>query len=425
MNSPIRPVLRDGTCEAVESFRASRIPGAISRKIRLRDGTSHATTFCMPGPRGQSPSEMANAADRAFLQTKHWPAEGRGRTIWIADLFSGCGAMSLGIWEACRALGLRMKVRLAVDIDGYAAQTYKLNYPAANVVCSDVDNLLDGELGHARTRNECRLARFLGALDLACGGPPCQGNSDLNNWTRRNDPKNGLYARMARLAEVARPRNLIVENVPAVCHDKSRVVERTCDRLTKAGYNVSHAVIELSRLGLPQSRKRHVLVASLEHDIDLEAECKRFSTDTRTVEWAIGDLRDLKSISPLDLPTKMASDTITRIEYLFNSGIYDLPDDKRPDCHRLKAHSYKSVYGRMRWHDPAQTITSGFTCMGQGRFVHPSKRRTITPHEAARLQFIPDFFQFPEGTPRTIIARLIGNAVPPRLSYILALAVLR
>jgi len=79
----------------------------------------------------------------------------------------------------------------------------------------------------------------------------------------------------------------------------------------------------------------------------------------------------------------------------------------------------------MYWSRPAQTITSGFTCMGQGRFVHPKRKRTLTPHEAARLQFLPDFFEFDEDLPRTKLCEMIANAVPPKLAYLLALELLR
>jgi DNA (cytosine-5)-methyltransferase 1 len=79
----------------------------------------------------------------------------------------------------------------------------------------------------------------------------------------------------------------------------------------------------------------------------------------------------------------------------------------------------------MYWEKPAQTITSGFTSMGQGRFVHPKEQRTLTPHEAARLQFIPDFFRFDESIGRTALAEMIGNAVPPKLTYVIGLELLR
>jgi DNA (cytosine-5)-methyltransferase 1 len=114
-----------------------------------------------------------------------------------------------------------------------------------------------------------------------------------------------------------------------------------------------------------------------------------------------------------------------RIEYLFAHKLFELPDAQRPDCHRLQAHSYKSVYGRLRPNEPAQTITTGFLSMGQGRYVHPSQRRTITPHEAARLQCIPDFFHFGSVSSRTALAEMIGNAVPPKLAYILGVELLR
>jgi DNA (cytosine-5)-methyltransferase 1 len=113
------------------------------------------------------------------------------------------------------------------------------------------------------------------------------------------------------------------------------------------------------------------------------------------------------------------------MSYIFEKNEYNLPDHLRPDCHRLKSHSYKSVFGRMHWDQPAQTITSGFTSMGQGRFVHPKEQRTLTPHEAARLQFIPDFLRFDDGIGRTTLAEMIGNALPAKLTYVIGLELLR
>src|SRR5713101_8205724 len=104
-----------------------------------------------------------------------------------------------------------------------------------------------------------------------------------------------------------------------------------------------------------------------------------------------------------------------RIDYLFENKLYDLPNLKRPDCHKDGNHSYKSVYGRLRWNMPSQTITTGFGCMGQGRYVHPQLRRTITAHEAARLQTFPDWFDFGKKTSRSTLAEVVGNAVPPLL----------
>ena len=113
-----------------------------------------------------------------------------------------------------------------------------------------------------------------------------------------------------------------------------------------------------------------------------------------------------------------------RIAFLFENDLHELPDSERPDCHRLKAHTYTSVYGRLYWDRPAPTITTGFGTMGRGRYVHPSEARTITPHEAARIQGFPDFFSFGKGS-RTLLQKLIGNAVPPKMGYAVGLHLLR
>jgi DNA (cytosine-5)-methyltransferase 1 len=139
----------------------------------------------------------------------------------------------------------------------------------------------------------------------------------------------------------------------------------------------------------------------------------------------IQDLLDTESIQSFDKPATIGAENLKRIAHLFRFDQYELPDSLRPRCHRFNKHSYRSVYGRMFWDQPAQTVTSGFTCMGQGRFVHPKRRRTLTPHEAARLQFLPDFFRFGEDLPRTALCEMIANAVPPKVTYLVALELLR
>ncbi len=135
----------------------------------------------------------------------------------------------------------------------------------------------------------------------------------------------------------------------------------------------------------------------------------------RDLRWAIGDLEDVASETTFESASKATQVNHKRIDYLFDKGKWDLPNPQRPDCHKDREHSYVSMYGRLRWDEPAQTITTGFGSMGQGRYVHPSRRRTITPHEAARLQTFPDWFVFGEDTRRGVLAKVIGNAVPPLL----------
>lgn len=310
-------------------------------------------------------------------------------------------------------------------IDEEALDIYKNNFPSATTECTDLRELLRGWMRARPNAVELALKEMLGRVDIAVAGPPCQGHSDLNNYTRRRDPKNGLYFRVARFAKIVRPKHLIIENVPAVLHDKGRVVSRTRRALEKLGYRVDDGVVRLLDLGVPQIRRRHVMVASLTRTPRLEAIVERHRARERTVRWTIGDLRGRKSDSLLDTAAEQTKKMATRIRFLFRHGRYDLPNHQRPPCHRGNNHTYKSVYGRLHWGKPAQTITSGFTCMGQGRFVHPSAKRTLTPHEAARLQFIPDFFSLGDHVGIAALAEMIGNAVPPKLTYVIALELVR
>jgi len=333
--------------------------------------------------------------------------------------------MSLGLWEACRALGRLLEPVVALDIDTTALSVYKQNFPNASVQSEPIETILDAPLGSPPSSREREFLSTVGHIDVLVGGPPCQGHSNLNNHTRRDDPKNRLYERMARFAELVKPTHVICENVSAVLHDKGHVVEKTATCLRALGYTVSQGVVDVASLGVPQRRRRHVLVASLVHKPDVPTMLASYTREERSVAWAIKDLMSTKPLRSFDTPGVANKVNQKRVDYLFRWDKHELPDRLRPDCHRLKAHSYKSVYGRMYWDEPAQTITSGFTCMGQGRYVHPKLRRTLTPHEAARLQFIPDFFQFSDDVPRTMLANIIGNAVPAKLTYALALELLR
>jgi DNA (cytosine-5)-methyltransferase 1 len=226
---------------------------------------------------------------------------------------------------------------------------------------------------------------------------------------------------MARAAKVFRPSHIIIENVQGLPHDRSGVLERTLDVLGEEGYHFSHGLVDIARLGVPQRRRRHIVLASRVgpvrdlHDIVLDAECNE-----RDVAWAIKDLSDSTNGSIVNTPSRPSKDNHARMDYLFDNGLFELPNEQRPPCHRDKKQTYTSVYGRMRWDRPSQTITSGFFSMCMGRYVHPERRRTITAHEAARLQFFPDYFKFESAKSRTALARIIGNAVPMKLSYVLA-----
>ncbi|WP_242392218.1 DNA cytosine methyltransferase [Anaeromyxobacter oryzisoli] len=352
----------------------------------------------------------------------------------VVDVFAGCGAMSLGVRLAAQALGLRFESVFAADFEESALGVYETNLKPVVVHDGDILDLLEPGFSLADGRPSLKprwkqpgWAERRWDIDLLVGGPPCQGHSDLNNHSRRDDPKNQLYLVMPALALLIKPKAILIENVPAVVHDKTGVVQATTRLLEEAGYHVSKLIVSMSELGIAQRRKRHVLVAVREGRVDLAGTLEALSAEERSVEWAISDLLSVDGDRTIDTASKQTEENRRRIKWLFDNAQDDLPNRLRPPCHRLKAHSYMSMYGRMRWNEAAQTITSGFGSPGQGRFIHPKRRRTITPHEAARLQFFPDFFRFESKRgklTRGQLAQMIGNAVPPKLSYAATLAVL-
>jgi DNA (cytosine-5)-methyltransferase 1 len=350
-----------------------------------------------------------------------------GEEVKIADLFCGCGGMTLGLLESCRALNRNGKVAFACDIVKDYLDVYEHNFKPRIASSDSIESMFDSVIGAKLSTTERFWRSRLKNITIAAGGPPCQGHSDLNNHTRRTDPRNDLYARMARFAEVVEPEHLIIENVLGVKHDRSGVFDRTVNALIKMGYHVDIPVIKAEEIGVPQRRHRAFIVASKSlklHFGYFDSVLDGYRVKERSVAWACGDLVGNKKNSLLDQTSTLSSESKRRVDWLFDNDEYDLPDSLRPSCHKDKVHTYNSVYGRLYLDKPAWTITTGFLVMGQGRFVHPLERRVITPHEGARLQFFPDFFDFGART-RHGYAKMIGNAVPPKMSFVVATELLR
>lgn len=425
-----------GSGSAVERFRFDETTKMISRIVTLRDADAASAVSEIGRWEGHGiPDDLRKAADLTYLRRRERPSVADGSKVRVVDLFSGCGAMGLGVAEACRAVGRRFVPAGALDVSQRVLDVFSHNFDTSRQPAVDLAEVLSGNLEDSPRSQETELLARLGHVDFVVAGPPCQGHSNLNNFTRRNDPKNALYFLVARFAKLFLPRWIVIENVMAVLHDKNDVVHRTQDALENLGYETADGIVDLWTIGVAQTRRRHVLVAQLRSHANygprelpyLADMIAPYATRARSVRWAIEDLLDVHSHSVLDAPRNSDEITRTRIDYLFDHDIHTLPKSHRPESHKGKnGETYKSVYGRMYWEEPAPTITGGFATMGQGRFVHPKRRRTITAHEAARIQFIPDFFDFKAlGDNRSAIAEAIGNAVPPKLSFVIALELLR
>lgn len=406
---------------SAETYSVDLAAGIAIRNVRRRDGSAATSSVIDVTPNTRSSRDRF---DWSWLRAIAAPPISTGEAVAIVDLFAGCGGLSLGAAEACRALGLRPAHVLAVELDETAAEVFAKNFTGADVRVNPIEDIVNGAVGDAATARERKLRSSLGEVDLMLAGPPCQGHSDLNNHSRRDDPKNALYLRALRFAEVFRPRHVVIENVPGVAYDRLGVVQETTYALLGLGYSVRTAVLNADDFGVPQRRRRHVLVAS-RGDNAIVDDLQLFRSAARPVMWAIEDLVGSDTGDVFDTPARHARVNQRRMQYLFRHDLFELPDTQRPDCHRLKPHSYRAVYGRMYPDRPAPTITAGFGSMGQGRFVHPFEPRTLTPHEAARVQGFPDFFDFSACRGRRALQQMIGNAVPPRLAYALAVTLLR
>lgn len=356
-----------------------------------------------------------------WIKTTGKPAHKSTSNVSLIDLFCGCGGLTLGVIEGAKSHNLGVEIKLAVDISQEVIETYKHNFQPKNenLKCIDIQELIPTSPGEQLTNSENKLKNKLQNVDILVAGPPCQGHSDLNNNTRRFDPRNNLYTKVIRFAEIIRPKIVIVENVATVTLDKTKVVENSEEFLKHSGYQTKSIHINTANLGLPQTRKRHVLIGVLTNRKDILDTLETKQTDEQTplsayLDDIINEYKTKKGI--FYTPSKMTDKNKQRANYLFDNDLYNLPNSQRPPCHKNKQHSYVSMYGRLWWDRPAQTLTCGFGSIGQGRFIHPLQPRVITPHEAARIQGFPDFFDFSPMKLRRTLQEAIGNAVPPILA---------
>jgi DNA (cytosine-5)-methyltransferase 1 len=342
------------------------------------------------------------------------------KPVSIVDLFCGCGGLTLGAWEACRVNKRKIDIKLSVDFSKEAISIYRKNFEVNEEVAilEDIFSLFPGNVGKPLQPIEIKIKEKFKKINLLLAGPPCQGHSDLNNRTRRDDPRNNLYLKVVRATETLSPDVIIIENVPSIIHDKNSVINKARDTFQKLGYKILEKVLNTSDFSLAQKRKRHILIASRKGKLEgLKLLLNKKGEELPLSAFLTG-LEDEpgKNGGIFYTPSQMSEENKKRAKFLYDQNLYDMPNHLRPPCHQNGNHSYVSMYGRLSWNKPAQTITGGFGSMGQGRFLHPLKPRTLTPHEVARIQGFPDFFDFSLVQKRTSLHQMLGNAVPPNFS---------
>ena len=369
-------------------------------------------------------NRLAHVDDLKWIRRKNRPASSFDEVIRSVDLFSGCGGLTLGVEEACRRMGMGHSVEMASEINPGIFEVFKKNFNPKLQLEGDILSHFDGGMEETNlTEKESSLIERnpdIKEIDILVGGPPCQGHSDLNNHSRREDSRNSLYFSMVRAARVLRPRTVIIENVQTVTRSKERVVQISKETLESMGYKVDDAVLKAEEFGVPQLRRRHFLVASKGEEPDFSTLDEYRKSSHMTLRTALEGLGDTVEGDLFESPANSDARNRERMQWLIDRDLYDLPNEERPPCHQ-NGHNYPAVYGRMHWDRPAHTITAGFGSNGQGRFQHPERATTLTPHEAARVQTFPDWFDFSgHGGMRGVLSKSIGNAVPPLLAMYVA-----
>ena len=319
------------------------------------------------------------------------------------DLFSGCGGLSVGLHRA------GFVVNAALEINSDAVQAYKLNHKKTYLIeedirkveISEIQKLLNGQ-----------------PLHLLAGCPPCQGFSSVRRLNRGNvrDGRNNLIFEYLRFVKELRPLTIMMENVPGLI--KYYRFNEMMEEFKKLGYKVDVDVVNVKDYGVPQRRRRLVLVGSLLGEIKIA----KGNGKKVTVRETIGKLESVsKTKDPVHKIYATHRDDIMEMIRLIpkNGGSRkDLPIQYILECHKKENVGFNDIYGRLRWDDYSTTITGGCLNPSKGRFLHPDKHRVITAREAALLQSFPKSYKFPMGISKTALALLIGNALPPKFSYI-------
>lgn len=316
------------------------------------------------------------------------------------DLFAGCGGLTYGLKAA------KFNVVGALELDSIAAAAYRLNHKNTPLKEADIRNI-DGK----EWMYELNLRP--GQLDLLAGCPPCQGFSRLRtkNGARSNrDGRNRLLLEMARLVKDFEPKTIIMENVPGL--ERRTIFKDFLRHLRKNGYMPRWEIHDVRKYGVPQRRRRLVLVAGHGFEVPFAAIAKT----ERTVRMAISGLKPAGQSGDRlhDMPERRTENMKRRISLTPKNGgsRIDLPVEFHLECHR-HSDGFSDVYGRMAWDDVAPTITGGCFNPSKGRFLHPEENRNITMREAALLQTFPKSFRLPPDTGKSDAAQMIGNALPP------------
>ena len=335
--------------------------------------------------------------------------------IETVDLFCGAGGLTCGL-----AKTRRIDVRCGVDIDPSCEFPYTSNNKSLFLLKRIEDITAAEVLSYFSEKKPKLLA----------GCAPCQTFSRYYNPQKKSeDSRWKLLLEFGRLVSGVQPEFVTMENVPNL--RKYDVFRKFVGILIKNGYFLWYDVVDCSAYGLPQRRRRLVLLASKYGNISLLSPEETYSV-RKNVKEAIGDLEPLEAggtsaSDPLHRCRNLTALNLRRIRHTSEGGSWrEWPSHLVLRCHKDEhGKTFGSIYGRMKWLTPSPTITTQFFGLGNGRFGHPEQDRAISLREGAILQGFPDNYQFVSpATPLLFkhVGRLIGNAVPVRLGEVIGMS---
>lgn len=339
--------------------------------------------------------------------------------VSAVDLFCGAGGLTYGLLQA------GIKVEAGIDIDEDAEHAYVTNNPETKYLAWDVGRKNYSSIAKLFAKDKYRLL---------AGCAPCQPFSKLTQAIDRHQCWD-LLNNFARFIDRIEPEFVTMENVPELAERGRDVFENFVATLERLDYHVDWKIVKCEEYGVPQLRRRLVLLASKLGKLKVPEGKYRSPKKWKTVRSTIGHLLPLKSgeQSPNDslhVSAALSDLNLKRIKATKPDGgtRHDWPEELVLECHKKKSgQRYHSIYGRMWWDRPAPTMTTLCTGIGNGRFGHPEQHRSITLREAALLQSFPRSYEFwppDEKLNRGAVSRMIGNAVPPQLAKALGQAIM-
>lgn len=328
----------------------------------------------------------------------------------VVDMFAGAGGLSIGFTNA------GFDLVGATDFDKWSCESLRLNHPDTVVVEGDVLKLDTKEF-------QKKIGK---TIDVIIGGPPCQGFSTLGKQMKF-DPRNQLLFEYLRFVSDIKPKVFVMENVPELLKSNEYTIFK--EKAEKIGYQVVEKVLNSADYGVPQRRKRAIVIGSKvgapKHPQPTHIEPVKknlLSNDLKdwvTVKEAFNGLPLIPDGNNLHVGRNPTPLSIERYKHVPPGGNrFDLPDGLKPDCWRKKLTGSHDVFGRLWWDRPSLTVRTEFYKPEKGRYLHPSANRPITLREAARLQTFPDTYKFFGSNAQ--VAKQIGNAVPSLLAQRIA-----